>query len=446
MAVPASALSGIGWPALPPPTATRILALNYQFEQSQWWPPEAIEALQLRQAEQLLIHAGKTVPFYRDRLAALKGFKRGGLTVEAWRDIPILTREDVQDAGQALLSRAVPKDHGPLHDIRTSGSTGKPVEIKGTAVTGLFFLALNLRYHLWHGRDFSAATVSITRARPGSGEDNPSGWVPGHGSGPFYLFDVIRPIEEQIDWLEKKKAAYLLTYPSNLRELLKFTGKKPPGLIQVATMGEVLDAEVRAECRQIWGVDIVDAYSAEEVGMIALQCPGHDHYHLQAESLFVEILDEHGHPCRPGEIGRLVITDLHNFATPLVRYAMGDYAEVGGACSCGRGLPVVKRVLGRARNVLIRPDGGHMWPVFSKILADAVPNLRQAQLVQRRPEEIVARIVVLAPLSAAEEERALKALDGALGGVFTVRIEYVDEIERSSVGKFEEVKCELEQE
>ena len=128
---------------------------------------------------------------------------------------------------------------------------------------------MNLRYHLWHGRDFSAATVAITRARPGSREDKLSGWVPGYRSGPFYLFDVIRPIEEQVDWLEKKEAAYLLTYPSNLGELLKFTGKKPRGLIQVATMGEVLDPEVRAACRQIWGVDIVDAYSAEEVGMIA---------------------------------------------------------------------------------------------------------------------------------------------------------------------------------
>ena len=447
VSIPRSALSGIGWPALPSPPNAAILALNYQFEQSQWWPPEAIEVMQFRQAELLLAHAWKTVPFYRDRLGVLTGLKRGGLTKEAWRRIPILTRADIQDAGQALLSRSPPKDHRPLHDIRTSGSTGKPVEIKGTPVVGLFFRALNLRYHLWHRRDFSATTASITRARRGTGEDKPHNWVPAHRSGPLYLFDVTRPTAEQFAWLAAKKADYLLTYPSNLLELLKYSeaiGKKPPGLIHVATMGEVLDPEARAECKRVWGMDIVDAYSAEEVGMIALQCPEHPHYHFQSESLLIEILDDAGEPCAPGRIGRVVITDLHNFATPLIRYEMGDYAEVGGACSCGRGLPVITRVLGRSRNVLLLPTGGHMWPVFSKILAAAIPEMRQAQLVQRHRDEVVARIVVSAPLTAVTEERAFKALDDALGNAFTVRLEYVDEIERSPAGKFEEVKCEIE--
>jgi phenylacetate-CoA ligase len=444
---PRSALPGIGWPALPAPSDAAVLALNYQFEQSQWWPRRAIEAMQLRQAEQLLAHAWRTVPFHRERLAPLKGLKRGNLTMEAWRRIPLLTRDDIQDAGPALLSRSVPNDHRPTYDIRTSGSTGKPVEIKGTVVTNLFFRALNLRYHVWHGRNFSATTGSITRARPGSGSDKPRNWVPSHRSGPLYLFDVIRPTEEQFAWLETKKADYLLTYPSNLVQLLKHsaaTGKKPPGLIEVATMGEVLDPEVRAECKRVWGMDIVDAYSAEEVGMIALQCPEHPHYHVQSESLLIEILDDAGEPCAPGRIGRVVITDLHNFATPLIRYEMGDFAEVGGACSCGRGLPVITRILGRSRNVLLLPTGGHMWPVFSKILAAAVPEMRQAQLVQLHRDEVVARIVVSAPLTAVTEERALKALDDALGNAFTVRLEYVDEIERSPAGKFEEVKCEIE--
>ena len=140
--------------------------------------------------------------------------------------------------------------------------------------------------------------------------------------------------------------------------------------------------------------------------------------------MLVEVLNEQGIPCRPGKIGRLVITDLHNFAAPLVRYAMGDYAEAGGACSCGRGLPVVKRVLGRARNVLMRPGGGHMWPIISKTMI-GIPGLRQAQLVQRRLDEVTVRMVVAAPLTAAEEEGTRQAFDDALNNVFAVRLEYV---------------------
>ena len=125
-----------------------------------------------------------------------------------------------------------------------------------------------------------------------------------------------------------------------------------PGLREVRTLGEASTPDLRALCREAWGVPLVDVYSAEEVGYIALQCPEHEHYHVQAESVLVEILDERGAPAPPGETGRVVVTDLHNFAMPLVRYEIGDYAEVGEPCACGRGLPVLRRIVGRVRNML----------------------------------------------------------------------------------------------
>ena len=64
----------------------------------------------------------------------------------------------------------------------------------------------------------------------------------------------------------------------------------------------------------------------------------------------IEILDESGHAFGPEEAGRVVVSDLHNFAMPLIRYEIGDYAAPGEACPYGRGLPVLRRVLGRTRN------------------------------------------------------------------------------------------------
>jgi phenylacetate-coenzyme A ligase PaaK-like adenylate-forming protein len=61
----------------------------------------------------------------------------------------------------------------------------------------------------------------------------------------------------------------------------------------------------------------------------------------------VEVLDEEGRPCAPGETGRVVATSLNNFAMPLIRYETGDTAEVGAPCPCGRGLPVLTRIMGR---------------------------------------------------------------------------------------------------
>jgi phenylacetate-CoA ligase len=101
-----------------------------------------------------------------------------------------------------------------------------------------------------------------------------------------------------------------------------------PGLKQLRTFGEVLSDETRELCQRAWQVGIADLYSSEEAGSIAVQCE-HGAYHLQSENLLVEIIDDHGAACLPGEIGRVLITTLHNFAMPLIRYEIGDYAECG---------------------------------------------------------------------------------------------------------------------
>ncbi|MCH9053321.1 MAG: phenylacetate--CoA ligase family protein [Proteobacteria bacterium] len=447
MRIPTSRRSGIHWPAMPAFVDAMVLALQHQFEQSQWWPAETLAEHQLRQLELLLAHAARTVPFYRGRLGVLAGTRRGDLTMDMLRRLPVLSRTDIQEAGAALVSRRLPRDHGKVSEISTSGSTGRPVTVKGTEITALFLRALDLRYHLWHGRDFSGKTASITRLTSSKAPEKPTAWVAGYASGPMVTFDVTRPVTEQLAWLKEVNPDYLLTYPSNLLCLVQRceeTGDRVPRLREVATMGEILEPSVRAACERVWGVRVVDAYSAQEVGIIASQCPESPHYHVQSESVLAEILDGDGKPCAPGETGRLVVTDLHNFAMPLIRYEIGDYAEPGGPCPCGRGLPVITRILGRTRNMLTLPSGDRIWPAYSKALREALPRLRQAQLVQRTLDEIEVRLVVASPLTPREEDRARAALGKALSDAFAYRFVYVDEIPRSPGGKFEEVKSELD--
>ena len=97
---------------------------------------------------------------------------------------------------------------------------------------------------------------------------------------------------------------------------------------------------------------------------------------MQSEHLRVEVLDEQGQPCREGENGQVVITDLHNFAMPLIRYALHDWAEVGPTCPCGRGLPTLRRVVGRIRNMAISPEGKSYRPVLeTRRMLEAIPQL-----------------------------------------------------------------------
>ena len=169
---------------------------------------------------------------------------------------------------------------------------------------------------------------------------------------------------------------------------------------------------------------------------------------MQAESLLVEIVDGEGRPCPADGIGRVVVTDLHNFAKPLMRYELGDYAEVGKPCSCGRGLPVIKCVLGRSLNMLTLPSGETLWPSFHLVFVDALgeslPSFREAQLVQRTLGEIEVRVVATRPVTADEEARARKALGDALSDAFVFRFVYVDELPRPRSGKFQAIVSELD--
>ena len=129
------------------------------------------------------------------------------------------------------------------------------------------------------------------------------------------------------------------------------------------------EPELRAACRDLWGVPLHDVYSANELGYIALQCPESEQYHVMSECALVEVIDGDGRPCRPGETGRLVLSSLHNYAMPLLRYEIGDYAEVGDQCPCGRGLPLLNRIAGRERNMLVLPDGRQHWPTCPRTVA-----------------------------------------------------------------------------
>jgi phenylacetate-CoA ligase len=157
----------------------------------------------------------------------------------------------------------------------------------------------------------------------------------------------------------------------------------------------------------------------------------------------IEVLGDDGTPCSPGEVGRVVITALHNFATPLIRYEIGDYAEVGEACACGRGLPVLKRILGRQRNFLVLPTGEKRFPEARMILMDLAPEIRQFQLVQKTVENIEIKLAVTTPLANSKELQITHHLNEKFGHPFDYQFIYVEDIPRSANGKFEEFKSEV---
>ncbi len=416
--------------------------MHHQLDQSQWWPREKLEARQFDQLREILAHAAQTVPFYRERLAAGIDPARA-IDPVAFARLPLLTRRDIQTQGAALMSHAPPPGHGQRVEHVTSGSIGEPLRVFGTQLDSMFWLAQTLRDHLWHRRDF-AGTLCAIRSRVMTIASEP-GWGPAtdalFATGPRAILNIRADPARQLEWLQQHDPAYLLSHPTNLRELARLSlrqGVDLPRLKEVRSFGETLPQDLRALCREAWNASLTDVYSAEEVGYIALQCPEHEHYHVQSEHLLVEVLDDQGRACGPGEIGRVVVTTLHNFAMPLIRYALSDYAEVGAPCSCGRGLPVLTRILGRSRNMLTLPDGRRVWPTFPAMRYSAA-TIRQLQIIQHTRDRVEARFVAERVLLPEEEQLLVTAIHDAFGYPFAVTLTPVPEIARSAGMKCEDM-------
>jgi phenylacetate-CoA ligase len=455
---PKSAVEGVTWPPMPGPRTARALAWLFQLEQSQWLPPAALRARHGAQLNRLLSHAFAASSFHRRRLEGC-GWRPGSrLSEQLWRSIPLMTRAELQAHAADIYSRSVPQNHGAVNEVLTSGSTGQPVLVRFTQLAAQLWQVFTVRDHLWHRRDFNNKMATIRFVHDGSA-DYPRGqeladWgtttTVVTGTGPSALLHINTPIAQQAEWLVRQDPHYLVTYPSNLEALARHFEEKGltlPRLRQARAFGEVVEPSVRAACRRVWNVPLTDMYSSQEVSAITLQCPDFEHYHVQEENVVVEVLDEAGGPCAPGQIGRVVVTSLPNFATPIIRYAIGDYAEVGEPCPCGRGLMVLKRIVGRARNMFTLPDGRQVWPSINPTLEGSglsdYPPILQFQVVQKTVDDLEMLLVMPRPLTPPEENLVRGCLERGIGHRFNVRFRYVDRIAPSPTGKYEDFRSEV---
>jgi phenylacetate-CoA ligase len=429
--------------------------LQAHLAKTQWWAPEKLLGYQLQRLAGLLEHSRQTVPFYRSRLEAAGLTPDRDLSLEAWRALPLLTRRDVQQAEATLYSAKLPEEHGRVTSVKTSGSTGTPVAVRTTELSARRLAAFVLRNHLWHRRDFSRKIGLIAKlpdtAKARDGVVTQSRWgdelTYPFPTGPAALIDISHPIERQLAWLDEERPDYLVLYPSVLTALLEASASHvgdATAVKEALTFGEVVTPELREECLRTWNARVVDSYSAQEVGVIALQCPGREHYHVQSEAILVEVVDDSGNPVEPGAIGKVVVTPLHNFAMPLLRYEIGDYAEVGEPCPCGRGLPVLRRILGRTRNILVTPSGARFWPRFGSHEFRTLAPIVQHQFVQTRLDTLEARFVTERPLTADETAKLDRLLRSKLPYPFKLDFRFPESLPRAASGKYEDFRSEIE--
>jgi phenylacetate-CoA ligase len=432
----------------PEARAQRAFATQLQLADSQWLAAEIVEQRQLQRLKIVARFATRQTRYYAEHVAA-EDVADAATLREALDRLPLLSRETLRTASDALRAARLPEGHRAAGELSSSGSTGMVVRLTTTDVMSHWQNTLGVRSHIWAGRDFSRSIAVIRREKPGVAA-YPDGLQRTRWGAPIYYpfptgngyqLNARASLEEQWEWLTRLRPSYLLTVPSIIRS---FAQRAPADVRDVlplqglSTIGEVVDGELRTLAQERMGASIHDLYSSEEAGCIAIQCPDAANYHVQAEGIIAEVLDKAGKPCEPGEVGRVAVTPLMNFATPLIRYEMGDYAEAAAPCSCGRGLPTLKRIVGRRRNILVTPDGRHYWPTLHARHLQKVVRIKAHQFRQVAVDVIEVWLAVDDPVTAEEEEKLRAVVTDALPARFDIRFHYVKEFPRSPSGKHEE--------
>ena len=344
-----------------PVQAARVMNLYHQLRAFERYPRERQEQMLSAQLNQLLRHAAKSAPFWTERLAKRTPGRKS--LQENLLEIAPLTRKDLQTRYDEISAKFPERDRTFVTESSTSGSTGTPVRFERSQ---LFYAPL---YHAialistnWHGVD-PQKPIGVIGNRCTDKERAPLGppfrWLGPVGVG-FEYCTKGKEIDEIFEHCTQRKPAYLQCGPTQLMSLARYAlqNKRNDFRPEVAlTLGSLVTEEIRESVQEGLGTRIVDRYSCEETGYIALQCPKHNHFHVISPVTHVEIIDEDGTPCPVGKPGRVLLTSMQSYAMPLVRYEIGDMAEWGEQCDCGITLPVIKQLWGRTRHLITTPDG-----------------------------------------------------------------------------------------
>ena len=435
-----------------------------QLLESQWWSDDELKEWQFDQLNLLIKHSIKNVNFYKGLFEELGLDLSNKIDQKIWNKIPILTRAKVRELGDTLYSKTYPISLGVSSNISSGGSTGVPVIIKKTEVDSFIWDSINLREEIWH-RDYFLGTIANLKGsntaeyspenRPTNAIDLAGGiLIPNWGSptaqvwktGKMGIITSDKPLSEQANFLIELNPDYLIIRPSNLRLLISYFHEnkiKLSSLRSVWTLSESVDESLRAFCKETFGCNIIENYSSAEFGYIALQCPDSNNFHVMSEANYVEIINDKGEACMPGETGRVIVTSLHNLAMPLIRYEIGDEAEVAHPCKCGRGLPTIKRIVGRSQYYLVLKNGNKKHFDLNHYKISSIRSITEFQLAQVSLEKLELRLVIVKSLNNDEFEIVNTIMEKFCETNFVYEIIFCQKIKRAKSGKLIQFVSEI---
>jgi phenylacetate-CoA ligase len=424
-----------------------ISAFLNEFRHTQFQSREWLVAYQRGLLEPLLRHARENVAFYRDTKRLDPLFRGdGSIEWERWKEIPLLSRKDVQQNFEALQAGRLGPEHGRTWTSSTSGSTGEPVRVVLSLVAARIVWAAQLlrdleRHQIDPRRRLAYLSPWVTSIDSTAQGPNKNFWFPPFEDlelrGERFDLTDTRPATELIERLVAIRPNYLRVQPIVLQLICANDRERrlaDLGIEAVVTVGEHFPFEAKREVSLHLGCRIMDHYASQECGRIATTCPMCTRFHVDAEANVVEIVDDGGGSTAPGGTGWIVVTPLYHYAMPLIRYDHADKAVAGVPDECAIKLPVLDAVLGKERDPFVFPDGSTIRPTVSTNMVIRNLGAQSYQIAQVASDCCEVRIV---PGGLRPEEMRLDEMTRHLQAIWwkRLKIEYkiVEEIPRRSM-------------
>lgn len=409
-------------------------------EASQWWPRAELEALQLQRLRTLLLRSANDVPYYRD-LFLRTGFDPADVAgVDALSRLPFLTKALIRSNIEALKSASAEG----LARFNTGGSSGEPlVFFIGRERIG-HDVAAKWRATRWWGVDIGDPEIVVWGSPIElTTQDRLRHWrdaVMRTELLPAFEMSDAR-LDEFLARIRQRRPRMLFGYPSALSLIgarAERAGMRMDDLgISVAfCTSERLYDHQRSTIERVFGCPVANGYGARDAGFIAHQCPAGG-MHITAEDVIVEIVDARGEAVPPGENGEIVVTHLATSEFPFIRYRTGDVAALDPSpCACGRGLPLLKDVQGRATDFVVAQDGTVMHGLALIYILRDLPEVAAFRIVQESLEQTRVELVPGPGYGPPIAEQIQRGLMARLGAGVRIVIEARDEIPPEKSGKY----------
>ena len=412
-----------------------------EWERTQWLSAEELRSLQLEKLRKMLAHAAASVPYYRGSFRAA-GFEPGDVkSIDDLARLPVLDKTVLREHAGEFVAEGITEK---ILTAKTGGSTGEPLSFPIGNSLRAASVANMVRCRGWWGIDIGEGSANFwghSRYVRGRRLDGVKQFLSGVKSRALNrlvcsAYDMSdEAMGEYWRRIERFRPAFFIGYATSLYVFADFVMRrgckgKALGLKAVISTAEVMYDWQADVVRRAFGCPVADEYGMCEAGIIAYQCPAGS-MHVMDESLIVEIL-----PVEGSESGDIVVTELENYAAPLVRYNTKDMASlVPGPCECKRGLSRISKVEGRAYDIIYAADGKVVAGALLTHVMKSTPGVARYQILQKGLKRLEITYTETRPLSEQDKQAIVATLRRHLGESVDVTLNRVGELDKERSGK-----------